>query len=298
MAVNDADQAVGIGVEQVEKLFARQRIGDPGEAGQIAEPQHLALVVDLAALDLAAQHARRGLAPEIRGHQGARRVDALGRLQRERKRRQRRFDEGDVALVESVRPARRPRCRDAARLSEAGALAEPHDPREIVRSALGGEAREQRELVGPFAHREPAAHAQFIVFEQPEPRALPPVGLLFRRARGAEIDLLVDAVAGHPIVSLCADQRMQPVGADGGAPERHAGLDEPLAIARDKPGRVISAQPGLDAPRTDFRSIRHGSSASRRPPPSCIHGNLGAAGRRRKLMRRLPCVETRAVCAG
>jgi hypothetical protein len=65
------------------------------------------------------------------------------------------------------------------------------------------------------------------------------------------IELRADALVDAPPMTLRVDQRMQRVGADGGAPERHAGRAEAIAVAHDEFRLVDSLQAGGHDPRGD-----------------------------------------------
>ena len=130
----------------------------------------------------------------------------------------------------------------------------------------------------PSPTREPAAHLPLAALDQPEPRALAPLLLALGVARPCE-ELLVHALAGEPAVALGGDQRMQRVGADRGAPQRHAGRDQTLAVAGHQVGLVLPVQTDADRPRHDVLGrIRHGSHA---PVVAAVHLRYAALPTRR-----------------
>ena len=83
-AVHRGDDRIGIVVEQRDDLLGRRRVGDPREALQVAEPQHGADLLGDAALDVAAQHAMPGVAPEVGLDQRLGDARDRGALDRER----------------------------------------------------------------------------------------------------------------------------------------------------------------------------------------------------------------------
>ena len=101
------------------------------------------MVVDLAAVDLAAQDALGRVAPEISAHQHARGVDGHARLEGEREGRQRRIDQRQIALGEAAGRRGSPRTwpRRASRRWCAGrrtGRAAPSSPCRPGRPALRG----------------------------------------------------------------------------------------------------------------------------------------------------------------
>ena len=184
-------------------------------------------------------------------------------------------------MSRSSNPSARRVVHDVASPREAGALAEADDPREIIRSALGGEAGEQRNSLVP---------------SPTESR---------RRMRTSWLQRTTDSAASRPPVPACPwrgdrpPRRRPPNGvlarrsADAACrPRRRAtAARQPrrgaLAKARHKPS---AASPLSPASTLHARSPQHPPWLERLPPRPVMHFyGTGAAGRRRKLTCRLPC---------
>ena len=96
-------QDLGVAGEQLQHAGAGDPVGEAGEAGEVAVPDHGVDHLDLAALDVAAEHTPGGVGTEIGREQGARGRRAQRRGDHHGQQRLDAADPLDVGLGEAAR---------------------------------------------------------------------------------------------------------------------------------------------------------------------------------------------------
>ena len=133
LGLDGGDHRLGVIVQQRDDMGGLGVVGDPGEAAQIAEPEHGLDPVGDAALDPPAQHLAARLAAEIGLHQGLGDAPEGGAFHRHGEEGREPAQRQDLGLAEALGPIRLPAGIDAIH---------------VAHRALGGEFVHDAEVVG------------------------------------------------------------------------------------------------------------------------------------------------------
>src|SRR5665213_2459033 len=151
-----------IAIEQIDQRVARQRLGQLGEASEIAEPDHGPDGFAGAAPDLAFEYAASGLLPDIGIQQGARGAAQRLYFEIERERGDHRLQQRQFIAVEPAATRGRQRQRLVAAVGERNGV---HD---VIGEAFAAQIFQNRELAVAPRRGEIAAHRATAVIGDPD----------------------------------------------------------------------------------------------------------------------------------
>jgi hypothetical protein len=172
VGVNCRDDDVGVIVQQRNDLLGR-RIGDAREAAQVAEPDDGVDAISDPAHDTAAEHTMPRVAAEISLHQRCGHARERGRLDRQRKRRNKLRKGSDMDIGETLGVRCHPRGVDAVHFADRAFGGKAIDDGNVVGHAVCPVLPKHRKLGFVFRH-ETAPQQAFPGLQHVEERAALP----------------------------------------------------------------------------------------------------------------------------